>query len=299
LNTAVAGHRRPFRITYQPPIAWDALLSFIDARAARGVEVATGGKYARTVRVGKNAGVVRASIAETPENPSIHIEISDSLVAAGDVVVIRLAQLFDCGADPEAIDSHLASNGLRANVEGAPGLRVPGAFDGFEVAVRAVLGQQVTVKGASTLMARLTEAFGEPISTDNPRLTHLTPTAERLAEASVSEIREIGLPNARAASLHTLATGVANGNVLLETNVEVGHDVDSLRSSLLSLPGFGPWTADYIAMRVAHWPDAFPASDVALRHALGDVSPAEITRIAAQWSPWRAYAAMRLWLFGR
>jgi AraC family transcriptional regulator of adaptative response / DNA-3-methyladenine glycosylase II len=211
-----------------------------------------------------------------------------------DAVVQRLVHLFDLGADSLAIDAHLAANGLRAHVEHAAGVRAPGAFDPFELAVRAVLGQQVTVKGASTLMSRLTVAFGEPIETRDPRLTHLTATAERLASASVSDIRGIGLPNARAATLHALATSVARGDIAFEPD----SNVDALRSKLLELPGFGPWTVDYIAMRVAHWTDAFPASDVALKHALGDVGPAEIARISAQWRPWRAYAAMRLWLQG-
>jgi len=232
------------------------------------------------------------------DNRAIRVEVSDSLAPATGVIVNRLTRLFDLGADPAAIDSHLASNGLRANVERMPGVRVPGAFDGFELAIRAVLGQQVTVKGASTLMTRLTEAFGEPVSADDPRLTYLTPTAERLASSSITAIREIGLPNARAATIHALATHVATRGIDLEPNAELQSDVGALRANLLALPGFGPWTADYIAMRVAHWTDAFPASDVALRHALGDVSPREIARIAAKWSPWRAYAAMRLWLYG-
>lgn len=256
-----------------------------------------GGEYARTVRVGDVAGVVRARVASATQ-PSICIEVSDSLAPATTLLVTRVARLLDLGANPVTIDSHLASNGLRANVERMPGVRVPGAFDGFELAVRAVLGQQVTVKGASTLMTRLTEALGEPISSDDPRLTHITPTAERVASSNIAAIREIGLPHARAATIHALATHVATRSIDLEANAENPSDVDALRANLLALPGFGPWTADYTAMRVAHWADAFPASDVALRHALGDVSPREIARISAKWSPWRAYAAMRLWLYG-
>jgi len=228
----------------------------------------------------------------------MRVEVSDSLIPASSLVLNRLAHLFDLAADPVAIDSHLAGNGLRTHVEALPGIRVPGAFDGFELCVRAVLGQQVTVRGASTLMSRLTEAFGERISTDDPRLTHLTPTADRLAGATVTEIREIGLPNARAATLHALATHVATGAVDLETTIEAPHEIDALRANLIGLPGFGPWTVDYIAMRVAHWTDAFPASDVALRSAMGNASPAQLTRMADPWRPFRAYAAVRLWLQG-
>ena len=164
--------------------------------------------------------------------------------------------------------------------------------------MRAVLGQQVTVKGASTLMSRLTTAFGEPIATDDPRLTHLTPTADRLARATVPEIREIGLPTSRAATLHALATHAATGGIDLDTNIEMRHDIEAFRSNLLELPGFGPWTVDYIAMRVARWTDAFPASDIALRAAMGNATPAKLTRMAERWRPYRAYAAMRLWLQG-
>jgi AraC family transcriptional regulator of adaptative response / DNA-3-methyladenine glycosylase II len=250
------------------------------------------------VRIGSDAGIVRARLSASAESPHLRLQISESLAPATSIIVKRLAHLFDLGIDPIAIDSHLASSGLEERVNARPGVRVPGAFDGFELCVRAVLGQQVTVKGASTLMSRLTQAFGEPIATDDPRLTHLTPTAERLASATASEIREIGLPNARAATLHALATHVAAGAVDLETGIEARQDVDGLRSNLLALPGFGPWTVDYVAMRVAHWTDAFPASDIALRGAMGNASPATLTRMAEPWRPYRAYAAMRLWLQG-
>src|SRR5262249_21626246 len=160
----------------------------------------------RTVRAGKATGVVRARLENTT---SIRVDLNESLASVCELVIERLTHLFDVAADASAIDAHLADNGLRASVGRVAGIRVPGAFDPFELAVRAVLGQQVTVKGASTLMSRLTHAFGEPIDSGDARLTHLTATADRLADASVSEIREIGLPSARAATLHALATRVA------------------------------------------------------------------------------------------
>jgi AraC family transcriptional regulator of adaptative response / DNA-3-methyladenine glycosylase II len=240
-------------------------------------------------------GVVRASLGKgAAGTPSIRADLSDSLESVSDTILERLAHLFDVAADSVAIDSHLADNGLRASIGRTAGVRVPGAFDAFELAIRAVLGQQVTVKGASTLMSRLTHAFGEPIETNDPGLTHLAVTADRLANASVSDIREIGLPNARAATIHALATCVANGAISLESQ----SDAPELRSKLLELPGCGPWTVDYIAMRVAHWTDAFPASDVALRTAMGNASPAKLALLAEPWRPFRAYAAMRLWLHG-
>lgn len=183
---------------------------------------------------------------------------------------------------------------MSKSVERVRGVRVPGAFDGFELAVRAILGQQVTVKGASTLMSRLTNAFGDEIDSGHSNLTHLAPTATRLARATADEIREIGLPNARAATLHALARHVASEPLDLDAET----DGPTLVRKLVELPGIGPWTADYIAMRVANWSDAFPASDIALRHALGNASPKELVRTAERWRPYRAYAAIRLWLHG-
>lgn len=202
--------------------------------------------------------------------------------------------MFDVAANPAAIDAHLADNGLRASVERAQGVRVPGAFDGFELAVRAILGQQVTVKGASTLMSRLTSAFGDTIECDAQALTHLAPTAVRIASASPEAIREIGIPNARAATIHAVASRVASGALDLDAPA---HG-PTLVEQLVELPGIGPWTADYIAMRVAKWSDSFPASDIALRHALSDASPKAMISMAERWRPYRAYAAMRLWLHG-
>ena len=206
-------------------------------------------------------------------------------------LVGRVRHLFDLDADTDEIEAHLGAASIALVTGRTRGLRVPGAFDAFELAVRAVLGQQVTVKGASTLMARLVSVFGEEIQTDDPLLTHLTPTAERLAAASVTNIKSIGLPNARATTLLALALAVASGTLRIESDA----DVPELMRQLRTLPGIGPWTAEYIAMRAAHWVDAFPVGDLALRRAAGDVSSAELARVSEQWRPWRAYAAMHLW----
>lgn len=249
------------------------------------------GEYSRTVRIGDISGVVRVS-RQTSEH--LVIDASDALDSFAENIVERIERLFDVSADPRTIDAHLADNGLRASVDRAQGVRVPGAFDGFELAVRAILGQQVTVKGASTLMSRLTNTFGEAIECEAPELTHLAATASRLASASPEEIREIGIPNARAATLHAIASHVASGAL----DLDAPTNGPTLVAQLVELPGIGPWTADYIAMRVAKWSDSFPASDIALRHALGDASPRAMSRMAERWRPYRAYAAMRLWLHG-
>jgi AraC family transcriptional regulator of adaptative response / DNA-3-methyladenine glycosylase II len=176
---------------------------------------------------------------------------------------------------------------LSRRVARRPGLRVPGAWDGFELAVRAILGQQVTVKGASTLAGRIVEGYGTPVKS-NDGLTHLFPSPCVLAEA---DFGEVGLPRARAAAIRGLAQAVASGHVTFSGIVD--------ESNLLSLPGVGDWTAQYIAMRAMGEPDAFPSSDLGLLHAAGLTSARKLAERAERWRPWRAYAAMHLWQGGK
>ena len=283
-------------LPFHPPIAWDALLTFIAARAARGVEHVSDGSYARTVRIDGYAGVIRVTREGGEDDPSprtraLALHVAPSLVPVLPEIASRITHLFDLDADTRAIEAHLVKADRGLPPIRTMGLRVPGAFDPFELAVRAVLGQQVTVKGASTLMSRLVSAFGEPIQTGEPHLTHITPTPKPIAAASVHEIRAIGLPNARATTILALATAAASGALEITSSAEPAELMRQLRA----LPGIGPWTAEYVAMRVAHWSDAFPVGDLALRRAAGDISAAELQRIAEQWRPWRAYAAMHLW----
>jgi AraC family transcriptional regulator of adaptative response / DNA-3-methyladenine glycosylase II len=176
----------------------------------------------------------------------------------------RVKHLFDLVAEPNAIELHLTRAGFGPIGRSVRGLRVPGAWDGFELAVRAILGQQVSVAGATTLMGRLTGAFGEPVGGIAEGFTHLAPTAERLADAGADGIRRIGLPTARAETIHELSRLVADGSLSFDAN----GDVRAMRR-LTDVRGIGPWTAEYIAMRALHWPDAFPASDLVLRRAAG------------------------------
>jgi AraC family transcriptional regulator of adaptative response / DNA-3-methyladenine glycosylase II len=288
-------------LSYRPPIAWDALLAFLGARAAPAVESIQDGVYARTLSVDGHSGIIRVSrprasiVRESSVSsaalPVLHLDVSASLLPVLLAVSARVRRLFDLDAEPEKIVSHLSSSGFGPIRGEARGLRVPGAADSFELAIRAILGQQVSVKGASTLMSRLTESFGAPIATDHPQLMRLAATAERIAQATPSAIATIGLPLARATTIHTLAAHVADGSLIIEPEA----DVRALTRQLLDLPGIGPWTAEYIVMRAVHWPDAFPASDLVLRRSAGDLSPAKLLRAAEQWRPWRAYAAMHLW----
>jgi AraC family transcriptional regulator of adaptative response / DNA-3-methyladenine glycosylase II len=277
-------------LSYRPPIDWDALLGFLAARATPGVETVTNGSYARTVRAGEHVGIIRARRDDS--TPVIHLDVSDALLPSLAHISARVRQLFDLDADPKTIESHLAVSGFAPLRALRRGLRVPGAFDGFELAIRAILGQQVSVKGATTLMARLTAAFGEAVDVGDPSLTRTAVAADRLADASIASIRAIGLTEARAATVHALARRVASGELSLEPHV----DVDAVMRQLLDVPGIGPWTAEYIAMRALHWPDAFPSGDLVLRRRAGDLTAPRLLKAAEPWRPWRAYAAMQLWM---
>jgi AraC family transcriptional regulator of adaptative response / DNA-3-methyladenine glycosylase II len=176
-------------------------------------------------------------------------------------------------------------------VRNKPGLRVAGAFDGFELAVRAILGQQVSVRAATTLARRFAEAFGQPTVSPFPALTRFSPLPARVAEARLEELTGIGLVAARAECVRTLARAVCDKKVSLEAE----QDPEAMIDRLTALPGIGPWTAHYIAMRGLRWPDAFPHSDLGLRKALEGRSASEVLALAEAWRPWRAYAAMHLW----
>jgi AraC family transcriptional regulator of adaptative response / DNA-3-methyladenine glycosylase II len=214
------------------------------------------------------------------------------LVAVLPEVLTRLRQLFDLDALPDMIAAHLrADRRLAKSVKREPGLRLPGAFDPFELGVRAILGQQVTVRGASTLAGRLAERFGDEIETPWPGLNRLTPTAATLAKTTPATLAAIGLPGARAASLQRFAQAIVRGDI----SFTPGSDPQPTIARLQELPGIGPWTAEYIAMRGLHWPDALPASDLGLLKASGCKSATQLQRVAEAWRPWRSYAAMHLW----
>src|SRR5437867_3353932 len=208
-------------------------------------------------------------------------------------VVERARRLFDLDADPVRIADHLArSPELAPLVARRPGLRVPGAWDAFELAVRAVLGQQVTVRGATTLAGRLVRAFGRPLDRAEDGLTHLFPRPEALAD---TDLASIGLPRSRAATIRGLARAVARGELVLDAS----RGLEDAVARRAAVPGIGAWTAHYIAMRALGEPDAFPAADLGLRRALGNgagpLAPARVAERAEAWRPWRAYAAMHLW----
>ncbi|MEK7866531.1 MAG: AlkA N-terminal domain-containing protein, partial [Planctomycetota bacterium] len=271
-------------VAYRPPFAWEPLIAFIERRAIAGVEAVEEGRYLRTVSIGGHEGWV--AVGHAKGRRTLRVELSASLAPVLPAVLARVKRLFDLAADPKLIASRLGE--LAA---GCPGLRVPGAFDGFEVAVRAILGQQVSVRAASTLAGRLAAAFGEPIETPHAALTRVWPTAEAIRALRPGKIAALGVLPSRARSILALARAVARREVVLEPCAPA----EETATRLLRIPGVGEWTAEYVAMRALAWPDAFPRTDLGIRRALRGKSPREILEMAEAWRPWRAYAAMHLW----
>jgi AraC family transcriptional regulator of adaptative response / DNA-3-methyladenine glycosylase II len=278
------------RLSYRPPLAWAEMLGFLSHRILAGVECIAGQTYLRTVALGKHRGWLR--VEPLKGQHALTVEVSSSLVPALAPLLARLRDLFDLNARPDIIAAHLGADPrLGPAVRACPGLRVPGAFSGFELAVRAVLGQQVLVRAAATLAGRLSAALGEPMVTPWPRLNRLSPTPQRLAAADLAELTALGITRRRAATLQALGAAVAAGSVPLDP----GPTPEKTIERLLELPGIGPWTAHYIAMRAGRWPDAFPHDDLGLRKATGALTARTVLELAEAWRPWRAYAAMHWW----
>ncbi len=280
-------------LAYRPPYDWDRLLDFLAPRALAGVERVTASAYARSVELGGRRG--RIEVRHRPERRALAVELSRALAPALPALLGRLRHLFDLQARPDRIAAHLGEDSvLGASLALHPGLRVPGAFEGFELAVRAVLGQQVSVRAATTLAGRLVEAFGERLPASEPGPTHLTPSPQRLAAANPGELAALGILPARARTILALAREVASGRLRLEA----GGDPAATIERLLALPGIGPWTAHYVALRALRWPDAFPKEDLVVRRRLGGLTAAGAEARSRAWSPWRSYATLHLWQGG-
>jgi AraC family transcriptional regulator of adaptative response / DNA-3-methyladenine glycosylase II len=282
------------RLGYRPPYDWDAMVEFLGGRAIAGVEVVSRDRYARTIEIGNDVGSVEVSPGRTHLVATIKFPEVRGLLS----IVARLRRLFDLDADVETIGAHLAGDhGLAPLIAKRPGLRTPGAWDGFELAVRAVLGQQVSLAAARHLAATLVARAGTrvaPSASGDVRLTHAFPTAGRLAGADLSSLP---MPRARIAALGALASAAAADPGLLEPAGTPDEAVARLRK----LPGFGPWSAQYWALRALRDSDAFPAADVGLLRSPVVAcdgkrpTPAALLARAERWRPWRAYAAQHLW----
>jgi AraC family transcriptional regulator of adaptative response / DNA-3-methyladenine glycosylase II len=289
-NSSCTRDKLRLTLAYRPPYNWHSLLRFLSGRATAGVEQVVAGAYLRTACVGQHRGWLK--VEPIAGRDALAVEIATSLVPALPEIMSRLKNLFDLNARPDVIASHLAADlRLASLARRCAGVRVPGAFDAFELAVRAILGQRVSVRAATTLAGRLAARYGEPIETPYPGLDRLPPTAEKIAQAQESEMRTVGIATARAASIRAIAQAMLRR----ELDLDPGADPEEAARSLQQFAGIGDWTAQYIAMRALRWPDAFPAGDLVLLKAAGEQSPKQLRLTAEAWRPWRAYAAMYLW----
>ena len=277
-------------VAYRPPLAWREMLRFLADRAIPGVESVEEEAYLRTVGVGRHRGWIK--VEPLRGKNALSVELATSLLPVLPTVLARVKNLFDLSARPDVIAKCLASYGeLAGVVRRVPGLRVPGAFDGFELAVRTILGQQISVRAATTLAGRVAAAYGQPLETPFAALARETFSPKRLARVRQMSLAKLGMRSAVAAAIRTLAAAVVKGQVCLEP----GCDPEAAIESLMACRGVGPWTSQYIAMRALRWPDAFPDGDLGLVKASGETSPRALRQAAEPWRPWRAYAAMYLW----
>jgi AraC family transcriptional regulator of adaptative response / DNA-3-methyladenine glycosylase II len=291
-GSAAEGQTSTLQLSYRPPYDWPGILAFLSARALTGIEQVTDRSYARTVQLGRVKGWI--TVTQAKNKHGLVLEFTHTLTPVLPALLSRVRALFDLDARPDLIAKHLSRDArLKAAVRANPGLRVPGAFSGFELGLRAILGQQVTVKAATTFACRFVSAFGEPIVTPIAELNRLTPVPARIAALSVDDIARHGIIASRCRSIIALAAGQASAALCLDGKAH--HLPDDFISRLAEIPGIGQWTAHYIAMRGLHWPDAFPKGDIAVRNNLGGVTATEAEVLSQSWRPWRSYAVMHVW----
>ncbi len=280
--------RLSFDLAYRPPYDWPAMLAFLDRRAIKGVERVDVRRYRRTVRL-ERAGRTYSGwieIGPSARKSALRVTASASLAGAVPVLLARVKSLLDLACRPDEIAAALGPL-----AEAHPGLRLPGAVDGFEIAVRAILGQQVTVAAATTIAGRFAKAFGEPAGTPHEGVERLFPTPSRIAAVSAPEIAALGVISSRAGAIVALSRALDAGSLRLDPSAPVEETLAALER----LPGIGPWTAQYIAMRALAWPDAFPHPDVAVLKAMRETNARRALQRAEDWRPWRAYAVLHLW----
>jgi AraC family transcriptional regulator of adaptative response / DNA-3-methyladenine glycosylase II len=303
-------------VGYRPPLDWCGLIEFMAARASCGVEALDGTAYLRTVSIKGKQGWIRVTPGPVDRTKALdvprhvlRVELSTSLAPVLPEVLVRVKRLFDLSAEPCAIAEALG------DLCQDPSVRVPGAFDGFEIAVRAILGQQVSVQAATVIAGKFAQAFGEPIETPYPQLSRIFPSAAKVAILDPNDIAATGIINTRARAIVALAQAIVDKEIVLRP----GADVEATMERLCKVPGIGPWTAEYVAMRALSWPDAFPATDLGIKKALAKINssttrphpPAGTSPVSGKesamptekealaqaeaWRPWRSYAAMHLW----
>jgi AraC family transcriptional regulator, regulatory protein of adaptative response / DNA-3-methyladenine glycosylase II len=278
-----------FVLPYRPPYDWARVLAFFEMRAIPGVESVADGAYRRVIRVA-DARIGWLEVSDLPKRNALQLHFSSQLASSTQAVLSRTKQVFDVAADPQEI-----ALALGELATGAHGLRLPGAFDGFELAMRAILGQQVTVKAARTLATRFVDAFGEPVETPFAALTRAFPLPAKVATLTRDDIGRLGIVGARAEAMIAIAQAVSSTALVLSGGTEPVQAIEALRA----IKGIGPWTAHYIAMRALAWPDAWPPQDVALLNAMNLPNTAKGQReadvMAEAWRPWRSYAVLHTW----
>ncbi len=277
------------RLAYRPPCDIAGLLRFFSVRALPGVEAVDRHGVRRTLALSHQGRRLDGWVAArfVVARNEVELQIAPALLPALGAILQRVRQAFDLDADPSLIDPVLAS----VPAEARAGIRLPGGMDGFEIAARAILGQQVSVAAARTLTLRLVERFGRKIVTPFPELHRQFPDAMTLAGASPESIGRLGIVRQRVRALQALATAVAEERIALHRGAPLAATLEALRA----LPGIGEWTTELIAMRALAWPDAFPASDIGVLNALGTRDIRRVRVLADQWRPWRSYAVIRLW----
>lgn len=265
---------KTFRLLYRPPFDWESLVAFFGARAIRRVEAVNAREYRRTIRIDGVSGIVRVSPGKRND---LVVSISEGLAPSIPRIRERIERLFDVHAEPRRIAGTFAGDPLLGPLIAKwPGIRLPGTWDTFEVAMRAVVGQQISVAGARTILGRIAERYGTEIHSGDGEIDLVFPEPARLARVRVS-----GMPVSRAAAIRAIATAFARGE----------PTIDALRE----LRGVGPWTTSYLAMRGYSQRDAFPSGDLGVRKAAGGISARELEEMSERWRPFRAYAAMLLW----
>ncbi|WP_122847784.1 DNA-3-methyladenine glycosylase 2 family protein [Pseudomonas viridiflava] len=277
-----------FELSYRPPFSWKGVVAFLAHRCIAGVEHVSDDVCARVIEVEHAGRKVSGwiSVTDAPQRHALVVTMSASLQAAVAVVLGRVRRVFDTGCRPDLVDAHLGP--LIGDLHG---MRVPGAFDGFEIAVRAVVGQQISVLNARAILGRIAERFGTPVSDAPFGLHHAFPSASVIAALHYEDLIATGLIRIRAEAIIAVAEEVAAGRILLEPLVPLDETLAALRH----IRGIGEWTVQYIAMRALGWPNAFPEGDAVLKKRLGCTTAAQLNEHASQWAPWRAYATVHVW----
>jgi AraC family transcriptional regulator of adaptative response / DNA-3-methyladenine glycosylase II len=285
-QTTLPENEYVLKLRFRPPYQWKSMLAYLAARATPGVEAVEQGSYRRSISLNKLEGYFEVSLGQEPDTLDVRIQFPDPRSLF--LIIERIRRMFDVNADWEPIAHRLSIDpALRSALRRKPGLRLPGCWEGFELTTRAILGQQVTVKAATGLAGRLVRSLGRPLATANG-LTHLFPQPDVLADAGLTGL---GLTRQRADTIQCLARAVCGGEISFGTVT----DNDALLSRLGEIPGIGPWTTQYVAMRALGEPDAFPSGDIGLLRALHISSPSTLEVRSKKWRPWRAYAALYLW----